>query len=139
MSGKMQSWWIGKNESLEWLQYGQKDLKIPLLTITRTLDDGTVVVLIHKTNEKPGAIGPAKFSMETGAGDQTIAVDGFGFLLEMNDGSIGFETVPLNGKNKNVFTDVTRTANSELRVIVNEEQFIFPIYEFKADLENIFR
>ena len=139
MLSKKQTWWNGKNENLEWLQFGDLELKVPLISMTRTLPEGGVTILIHTISENSSMPGPASFSMETGTGDQTIAVDGYGMLVKMNDGAIGFQTAELDGENKNVFANVVNSAANEFRVVVNGKEFIFPIYEFNTELKNIFR
>ncbi len=139
MSSKKLIWWTGHSANLEWMQFGDQDSKMAHITFTRELSDGSVTILIHKINDESPAAGPARFSLETGLGEHTLAVDGFGMIIEMNDGSMGFQTPALAGENKTLFANVIDRASDHIRVVINEGTYTFPTTQFHPELKKIFR
>jgi hypothetical protein len=121
------SWKTGQSHEFMWMQYLDPDGN-PELTVQRKLACLSAEFIVHKIPETMPGDHIVPFSLQDYSGEEFIACDGHGFLLDNGVGGLAFRT-GLNDFDNDYEThlNVIRRITDAFCLIVIEEEYIFPI------------
>jgi hypothetical protein len=124
------NWTFGENGQMKWFQLIDEDQA--KITFKRKNGIENIEIFVYQVAPKKEMCDElpcyAEFSFSVGEGEETIAVDGVGFLYEMTDGSIGFSTGRADfDVDLEVFHPVLLGMKDRFTIYVNDMPFQFYI------------
>lgn len=132
--------WKGDYSDKEcWLQYGDHDTGQMVVSFVRWLDTHNVPITIHDASQAvlPNTKVPgfATFALETGEGDETLAMEGWGSFFQFDDGTTGF-SINNNGFDSDDYMEMIRgvlkrvqAGRQNLRILINDWTLELPYTE----------
>jgi hypothetical protein len=127
-------WSSGTSDSTAWVQYQHRSYGVLVSFSRNRKQNSGVEMWLHDAREAAGRGTEiprfVRFSMESGEGDNIVAVDGVGSLQLFNDGKVGFAEGNRNygsAKGLDPHTLVLRKMRDYMRIWIDDTAHCFPL------------
>jgi hypothetical protein len=128
------AWQAGFNGDVAWVQFVDRVKNRAILSFLRNPGNHAVETHLHDASAalqgRSDVPRFARFSLETGAGDATVAVDGIGTLQSFTDGKIGFSegnTAYARDDGLRPHRKVLTKIHRSFRLWIDETVYCFPV------------